>query len=87
MREDIIIKMEKPDHDDEYEEKTPVAFIVNAPAKYGYTLCYAHIGQHSEANNTYMRFDCDPVETAEDVIKAYELLQELQSIGYEIGED
>lgn len=81
MSDNIIIKMSYNPYTNESE---PIAFIMNASARRGYVLGYAHIGQHSEASIDYMEFDCLPIETAEDVIKAYELVQELKSIGYEM---
>jgi hypothetical protein len=34
---------------------TPVLFITDAPANYGNIVCYAHLGQHSEASVAYYR--------------------------------
>ena len=70
----------------ENETDDAIAFIHNEPAKYGFTLCYAHVGQHSEAQDTYMRYDCRYPQSPQDVIKAYELVKELESIGYIIEE-
>ena len=65
-------------------EGEPIAFIFNAPTNDGCILSYQHIGQHSEASIEYMILDCDFPSTPEEIVKCYELLQELKSIGYEM---
>lgn len=62
----------------------PIAFILNALANDGCVLSYQHIGQHSEASIEYMTLECTSPKTPDEIIKAYELVQELKSIGYEM---
>lgn len=57
------------------------AFLPALPASPGMVVCYAHVGQHSEASEEYMR-ECKGV--GEDEYS--ELLAELRSI-YETGKD
>lgn len=76
MTDKITVKMDDADE--------AIAFIHNVPANYGNVLSYQHIGQHSEASIEYMREDCFYPRDAQDIIKAYKLLVEMQLIGYEI---
>lgn len=61
-----------------------IAFIHDAPVNDDMVLSYQHIGQHGEASLDYM-WDCFHVLTPQDVIKAYELVKELKSIGYDVN--
>ena len=58
------------------------AFLPDSDANYGRIVCYAHIGQHSEASLDYYDKRTRPVDyTRPDVI---ELVNELQSRGYDV---
>jgi len=57
-----------------------IAFLLDFPlsVRAGSVLCYAHVGQHTEAVLSYAR-KCKPVKNPED----YQALKtELESIGY-----
>jgi hypothetical protein len=83
MSDNIEIRMES--EDDERRERTPIAFILDAPTKYGFTVCYARMGQHGEAQDNYM-YGLEYPKSPQDILKAHALVQELKSIGYDIGE-
>lgn len=54
-----------------------MAFLLDVPSNYGRVVCYAHVGQHSEADINYARW-CKPARPEQ-----YKALQEeLESLGY-----
>lgn len=46
----VIFRKEKNPYTNEYEV---IAFMPELPANYGRIVCYAHMGQHSEADVEY----------------------------------
>lgn len=46
----VIFRKEKNPYTNEYEV---IAFMPELPANYGRIVCYAHMGQHSEADTEY----------------------------------
>lgn len=67
----VIFKLEQGSKTD------VIAFLLDVPSNYGSVVCYAHIGQHSEASLEYAR-GCKPASP-----NLYsELKQELESLGY-----
>lgn len=57
-----------------------IAFIPEAPANYGMCLSYMHIGQHGEADYYY----CLSITIPATPDEYKNLLEELQSIGYDL---
>lgn len=71
----IIIRRDRTD-------KSVVAFMPDAETNRGMIMCYAHVGQHSEASIGYYRQNTTPVEQPM-CIDAVDLICELERIGYE----
>jgi hypothetical protein len=57
------------------------AFLPDADVNPGHVMCYAHIGQHSEADFGYYQIT-QPAD--ENTPEAQALIAELKSIGYNV---
>ena len=68
----VIFKKEKGSTD-------VIAFLLDVPSNWGNVVCYAHVGQHSEASLGYAR-ECKPAAPAEYA----DLKRELEVIGYSL---
>ena len=75
MPDRVILRKDKTDG-------SIVAFLPNNRARFGYVMCYAHIGQHSEASLDYYRTTL-PLKP-EDYSAGDAMVRELTAIGYEV---
>lgn len=76
MADRVVLRKDK-------EDGSIVAFLPDATANLGRVMCYAHIGQHSEASLDYYRLNTTPL-TPEDYSAGDAMVRELTSIGYEV---
>ena len=79
----VIMKMESIDVKDYYgritKSTSPVVFFFVLPANLGSILCYAHIGQHSEACLEYFQ-SCSSVDMSELTEEQSALKKEIERI-------
>lgn len=81
----IIFRMERVDGENHMGEAwLPIAFFPHEHVNYGKLGCYAHLGQHGEADLGYYQSTRKP--RAADSAKVAELERELRQI-YETGDD
>jgi hypothetical protein len=76
----IFLREPYPDYMDSMRGEVEIgAFFPEEPQSFNTILCYAHVGQHSGASRDYMK-SLEPATKNE----YQSLLDELQSIGYEL---
>jgi hypothetical protein len=73
MTDTVILRRDRRDKD-------LVAFLPDEPANDGRVMCYARLGQHSEASLDYYRSNTIPAHPQDE--DAVRLLRELRGIGY-----